>query len=161
MWEMQAREDAEEEHKNWCENELSATAKTKSQHEALVTEFTAKIADTKAVLAEKQQAILDTAASISDADKTFQAVHDVRAKAKADFEVELQDYKDSVAALNQAIDLLADFYRDQAPALVQSSQPDMSQAGSYSKKGGAHVVETLKLTREDFSAGQRHLEEQE
>merc|ERR1719258_626787 len=35
------------------------------------------------------------------------------AKEKSDFEAELADYKDSIAALNQAIDILASFYRDQ------------------------------------------------
>jgi len=195
---------AETEHKNWCEKELSTTANTKKTHEALVEEFTAKIEDTKAAISEKQQQIADTAQSVQDADRAFEQVDAVRKKAKQDFEQEQQDYVDSIAALNQAIDILADFYRDQAlvqtssrtapdvtdevarergediqihdgfdqlesedeatekkvrkdrdlQALVQTSQP-------RARQGGAHVVETLKLTREDFSAGQKSLEAQE
>merc|ERR1719247_3644969 len=47
---------AEEEHKEWCEHELSETAKTKAHHEMLVEEFKTKIEETKAEIAEKQQA---------------------------------------------------------------------------------------------------------
>merc|ERR1719272_1411392 len=108
---------AEEEHKEWCEHELSATAKTKAHHASLVEEFGAKIEETQAIIAEKQTAISDTADSITDADREFGEVSSIRKKAKEDFDVELQDYSDAIEALNQAIDILADFYRDQA--LVQ------------------------------------------
>ena len=40
-----------------CEHELSETAKTKAHHEMLVEEFKGKIEETKAEIAEKQQAI--------------------------------------------------------------------------------------------------------
>merc|ERR1719440_708178 len=117
---------AEEEHKEWCEHELSETAKTKAHHEMLVEEFKNKIEETKA---------------------------------------EIADYKDAIQALNQAIDILADFYRneafvqaDQVPvpdAAARNAAPEMATlTGGYVKKGGGHVVKILKTTREDFSAGQ-------
>merc|ERR1719199_902251 len=105
---------AEEEHKDWCEHELSETAKTKAHHEMLVEEFKGKIEETQAEISEKQQAIQDTADSIQLADKEYTEMKDVREKAKADFEAELADYKDAIQALNQAIDILADFYRNDA-----------------------------------------------
>merc|ERR1719263_2044979 len=105
---------AEEEHKEWCEHELSETAKTKAHHEMLVEEFKGKIEETKAEISEKQQAIQDTADAIALADKEYTEMKDVREKAKADFEAELADYKDAIQALNQAIDILADFYRNDA-----------------------------------------------
>merc|ERR1719271_1359166 len=164
---------AEEEHKEWCEHELSETAKTKAHHEMLVEEFKSKIEETKAEIAEKQQAIKDTAESIQTADTEYAELKDVREKAKADFEAELADYKDAIQALNQAIDILADFYRNDA-MLVQAEQvpvpgaadradvPQMATlTGGYVKKGGGHVVKILKTTREDFSAGQANLEKQE
>merc|ERR1719263_279860 len=89
---------AEEEHKNWCEKELSETAATKAHHEQLVADFKNKIDETNAVIAEKQQAIADTASAIEEADRAFAEVTDVRKKAKADYEVELQDYRDAITA---------------------------------------------------------------
>jgi len=163
---------AEEEHKSWCEKELSETAATKAHHEQLVEEFKAKIEETQAIIAEKQQAIADTAAAIEEADKGFQEITEVRKKAKEDFEVELQDYRDAITAINQAIDILADFYRDANAELVQVGQVPVPGAAdraaaptmatqSYDKKGGSRVVVTLKETRQDFEEGAKHLQDQE
>merc|ERR1719426_60781 len=163
---------AEEEHKEWCEHELSETAKTKAHHEMLVEEFKSKIEETKAEIAEKQQAIKDTAESIQTADTEYAELKDVREKAKADFEAELADYKDAIQALNQAIDILADFYRndaliqaDQVPVPGAADRADVPQmatlTGGYVKKGGGHVVKILKTTRMDFQAGMENLEKQE
>merc|ERR1719152_738892 len=133
----------------------------------LVEEFKSKIEETKAEIAEKQQAISDTADSIATADKEYAELKDVREKAKADFEAELADYKDAIQSLNRAIDILADFYRneafvqeDQVPvpgAAARAATPEMATlTGGYVKKGGGHVVKILKTTREDFSAGQKN-----
>jgi len=162
----------EEEHKAWCEKELSETAKTKSHHEALVEELKSKIEDTKGTIEDKKQSISDTADAIKAADDEYADLKDVRAKAKADFDAEHADYVDAIQALNQAIDLLADFYRS-GSAMIQSDQvyvpdaadragaPTMGISGSYEKKGGARVVSILKDTRMEFSAGKEHLEKQE
>jgi len=162
----------EEEHKEWCEKELSETAKTKSHHEGLVEELKGKIEDTKGVIEDKKQSITDTAEAIKTADQEYVELKDVRAKAKADFEAEHADYVDAIQALNQAIDLLADFYRS-GSAMIQSNQvyvpdaadragaPSMGLTGSYEKKGGAKVVSILRDTRLEFSAGKEHLEKQE
>merc|ERR1719197_598457 len=180
---LEEQQHAEEEHKEWCENELAETNKAKQHHEMLVTELKQKIEDTEAVIVEKKQAIADTMDAIKTADEENAEAERVREKEKADFETELADYKDSIAALNQAIDILASFYRDQAfvqtnePApvsFVQVSQvpvpgaaaraetPEMATlTGSYQRKGGGHVVKILKDTRMDFQAGMKNLEAEE
>merc|ERR550514_2726442 len=173
---------AEEEHKEWCENELAETNKAKQHHEMLVSELKQKIEDSEAVIVEKKQAIADTMDAIKTADEEQKEAERVREKEKSDFEAELADYKDAIAALNQAIDILASFYRDQSfaqtdvapPSFVQVSQvpvpgaaeradvPQMATlTGGYERKGGGHVVKILKDTREDFNAGQKNLEAEE
>merc|ERR1719197_1483842 len=112
---------AEQEHKEWCENELAETNRAKTHHEMLVAELKQKIEDSKAVIVEKKQAITDTMDAIKTADEENAEAERVRAKEKSDFEAELADYKDSIAALNQAIDILASFYRDQDAALMQAN----------------------------------------
>jgi len=179
---LEEQQHAEEEHKAWCENELAETNRAKMHHETLVAELKQKIEDTEAVIVEKKQAIADTMDAIKTADEENAEAERVRAKEKADFETELADYKDSIAALNQAIDILASFYRDQslvqtndAPfSFAQVSQvpvpgaadradvPEMATlTGSYERKGGGHVVKILKTTREDFQTGQKNLEAEE
>jgi chromosome segregation ATPase len=167
---------AEEEHKDWCEHELAETAKTKAHHEQLVEELKQKIEDTQGEIADKQQGIKDTAEAIQTADKEFNELKDERAKAKAEFEAEHADYVDAIQALNQAIDILGDFYRDQqefvqvGAATNQMPPADLAGAdragspttmGNYVRKGGGHVVKILKDTRVDFEAGKKSLEEQE
>lgn len=175
---------AEEEHKAWCENELAETNRAKMHHETLVVDLKQKIEDSEAVIVEKKQAIADTMDGIKTADEENAEAERVREKEKADFETELADYKDSISALNQAIDILASFYRDQG-AFVQTNEPapvsfaQVSQVpvpgaaaradtpematltGSYERKGGGHVVKILKDTRMDFTAGMKNLEAEE
>merc|ERR1719440_1987063 len=161
---LEEQQHAEEEHKEWCENELAETNRAKTHHETLVTELKQKIEDSEAVIVEKKQAIADTMDTIKTADEENAEAERVRAKEKADFETELADYKDSIAALNQAIDILASFYCDQslvqtndAPfSFAQVSQvpvrgaadradvPEMATlTGSYERKGGGHVEKIL------------------
>merc|ERR1719331_815431 len=111
---LEEQQHAEEEHKAWCENELAETNRAKMHHETLVAELKQKIEDAEAVIVEKKQAIADTMDAIKTADEENAEAERVREKEKADFEAELADYKDSISALNQAIDILAGFYRDQA-----------------------------------------------
>jgi len=125
---------AEEEHKEWCEHELSETAKTKAHHEMLVDQLKGKIEDTKAEIGEKQQAIKDTAEAIADADKEYNELKDVRAKAKSDFEAEEADYKDAIQALNQAIDILADFYRSEG-SFIQGGEFQVPVPGAADRAG--------------------------
>jgi len=118
---LEEQQHAEEEHKEWCENELAETNRAKTHHETLVAELKQKIEDTEAVIVEKKQAIADTMDAIKTADEENAEAERVREKEKADFEAELADYKDAIAALNQAIDILASFYREQG--FVQTNEP--------------------------------------
>jgi chromosome segregation ATPase len=178
---------AEEEHKTWCENELAETNQQKSHHEQLVEELKNHIDETEAVIAEKKQSIADTLEAIKTADEEMKEMEAVRAKEKQDYEAEHADYVDSINALNQAIDILGDFYREDAAAFMQAQQatqqpysfiqfkqpvvpeaaaradvPEMATlSGGYVKKGGGAVVNILKTTRQDFEAGKFHLEKEE
>jgi hypothetical protein len=165
------QEKQEEAHKDWCNSEISTTTAKQDHHNGLVQELDLQITDTQAVIGEKQQQIDDIADAIKDSDSSFDQLSQTRQKAKADFDAEHRDYVDAITALNQAIDLLGDFYRTQS-AFVQvhkqvfvpdsgdrSESPGMSTlTGSYVKKGGAAVVATLRDTRKEFEAGKRDIE---
>merc|ERR550514_752736 len=76
----------ETEHKEWCETEIAESQTKKAHHEALVVEFTEKIADETETVAEKKQGISDTIAAIQRADQNFEEMTQIRAKEKANFE---------------------------------------------------------------------------
>jgi len=170
------QQQAEQDHKDWCEHELSETGKAKTHHEGMVVGLKDEIEDTNAVIAEKQQSIKDTMDAIAAADSEMEELTHVREQAKKDFDTEHADYVDAISALNQAIDILADFYREGGAAFIQLEQkqvpvPDAADRAmtpsmgtlnaGYQKKGGGHVVSILKDTRTDFEAGKHHLEAQE
>jgi len=165
---------AEKAHKDWCDSELHETNTKKYKHDSLIEKLKADIEDTDAVLGEKQQQVEDTAEAIKELDGGFGEVTTMREKAKADYDAEHTDYVAAITALNQAIDLLGDFYRDQAlvqmkvRAVKQVDVPGMSArsdaptqdslTGGYVRKGGSHVVTTIKTTRQEFEAGKHDLE---
>merc|ERR1719379_601409 len=103
-----------------------------AHHEALVEEFKQKIADETETIAEKKQAISDTIDAIKRADQNMDQLTKIRAQEKADFEIELQNYKDALAALNQAIDILAKFYASKKKSFLQArAAPREMQPGVF------------------------------
>merc|ERR550514_835584 len=155
----------ETEHKEWCENEIAATQSKQAHHEMLVEEFTQKIADETETIAEKKQAIADTIEAIQRADKNFVELTKIREKEKEDFEVELQNYKDALAALNQAIDILAKFYAKKKGFIQTGLAPRAIAPGVfdnvYQQKGGTGVIEMIAQVRKEYEQGKADLEKAE
>jgi len=160
-------QDMEDQHKDWCETELSETNTKKAHHEILVESLTATIADLTATIAEKKQALVETAEAIQLADTNFQEATAIRRKEKADFETELENYKNAIAALNTAVDILAKFYASKgaAASLLQIGTAvaprDMAPgvfSNVYEQKGGSGVIGMISTVRKEFEAGQRDLE---
>jgi len=159
----------ETDHKNWCETEIAESQAKKTHHEALVVEFTEKISDETETIAEKKQGIIDTIDAIKRADENFEEMTRIREKEKADFEVELQNYKDALAALNSAIDILAKFYAKKkgfiqmfhkhgiAPRAIAPGVFD----NVYQQKGGTGVIEMIAQVRTEYENGKAMLEKGE
>eukprot|EP00746_Dinoflagellata_sp_MGD_P163202 gnl/MRDRNA2_/MRDRNA2_91113_c0_seq1.p1 gnl/MRDRNA2_/MRDRNA2_91113_c0~~gnl/MRDRNA2_/MRDRNA2_91113_c0_seq1.p1 ORF type:complete len:737 (+),score=225.31 gnl/MRDRNA2_/MRDRNA2_91113_c0_seq1:191-2401(+) len=161
----------EKEHKEWCENEMSTTSQKKTHHEGVVEELTQKINDEGEVIVEKQQGIKDTQAAIVKADKNYEEATEIRKQAKQDFEVEQQNYKDALDALNQAIDILAKFYAKKKSFVQVRQSDDDSQApremqpgvfdSVYEQKGGKGVVQMISTVRKEYEQGKADLEKAE
>jgi len=168
---------AETKHKEWCDSEVSATAAKKGRHETLVTQLNAAIIETTATIGDKQQALQDNQEAISKVDNDFTDLSNMRSKANADYTAELQDYVDAISALNEAMDILAQFYQEQGSALIQthyvhahmqapdvpaasdkSATPEMgSLSGDYAQKGGSSTLQVLQQTRQEFEHGKETL----
>merc|ERR1719428_1828034 len=152
----------ETEHKNWCEEEMAATQAKQAHHEALVEEFTQKIADETETVAEKKQGIADTIDAIKRADVNMAELTRIRAEEKAAFDEELQNYNDALAALNQAIDILSKFYAKKKSFLQNGIAPRAIQPGvfdsAYEQKGGAGVVDMIATVRKEYETGKADIE---
>merc|ERR1719321_1906275 len=154
---LDADQKMETQHKEWCEAELAATAAKKAHHDATVEDLTQKIADEKATIVEKKQAIQDTIDSIARADHNFEVATQIRKEEKEKFEEELQNYKDALDALNQAIDILSKFYAKKEGFIQEGVAPRAIAPGvfdsAYQMKGGAGVIEMIATVRKEYEAG--------
>jgi len=155
----------ETEHKEWCEGEMADATSKKTQHDTLVAEFEAKIADETETVAEKKQSIGDTLASIQRADTNFGEMSKIRETEKANYDIELQNYKDAIAALNSAIDILAKFYKTKRGAtFVQTVQAPIAPGmfdSAYQQKGGMGVIGMIATIRKKYESGKLKLEKAE
>jgi len=155
----------ETEHKEWCEEEMAATQAKEAHHTALVEEFSQKIADETETVAEKKQAIADTIDAIKRADENMEQLTNIRAQEKSDFEGELQNYKDALTALNQAIDILAKFYASKKSFVQTAVAPREMTPGVfdnvYQQKGGSGIIGMISTVRTEYETGKADLEKAE
>jgi len=171
---------SEEKHKEWCVTERTNTVQKRDRHAGIVADLQKSISNLNDVIGDKNLALQDNGDAITRADNDYADLQNLREKAKSDFEAELQDYQDAIAALNQASEMLTEFYkssealmetrvvvRRQAPevpdAFAKSDTPGMgSLSGEYEQKGGpAGVLSVLANTRQEFETGMAALQESE
>jgi len=164
---IEQEQDTETQHKEWCEGELSTTRHKKETHEGHVEDLKQKIADETETIAEKKQALIDVADSIVRADKNFDEATRIRQTEKEAFDVELQNLNDAIAALNQAIDILAKHYAKESGFIQESADVaprEMAPGifdGVYESKGGSGVVKMISVVRDEFQHAKEHLEKGE
>jgi len=191
------KEDAkmEKEHKDWCEDEISEATQKKEHAQAMVAELEENIADMTEVIAEKSGSIQDTAseeakvddihkphpehhvrgegdnvkAAVDTTDRNFDEAAHFRHEENMAFEKEHDDYKEALAALNQAIDILSKFYaakKKGASSMVQVREdegiaPRAIAPGVfddvYESKGGSGVIEMIATVRGEFEHGMKDL----
>jgi len=159
-------------HKAWCETELSEAVEKSQHHQSLVEQLTQEIADSTEVVAEKQGAVGDTNKALGRIDENFQEMTTIHEQEREDFDVEHKNYVDSIAALNEATDILAKFYGDikKSSSLLQSTAGHQESLllrqdpapstfeGVYEQKGGRGVVEMIQSIRGEFEKGKSDLE---
>merc|ERR1719217_1067373 len=113
----------EKEHKDWCEEETGLTNAKVADHSGIVDDMKALIADLGEVIKEKEIDLDNKEEDIYDEDDSFEAQTEIRKDEKEEFEEDLQDHMDAIQALNEAIEILANFYAKRkakgASAMVQ------------------------------------------
>merc|ERR1719428_1046485 len=112
----------------------------------------AMIADLGEVIKEKGISISSNEDDQYDEDDNFGTQTELRAEAKEEFEEDLQDHMDAIQALNEAIEILANFYAKRKAASgamlqVRRSRPSFLQRGmNTGKPSGGMVVDMMSGT---------------
>lgn len=162
----------EKEHKNWCDEETGLTTTKRDDHSHIVDSLKATIADLGEVIKEKDIGLDQNQENIHDEDDNFDEMTEIRAEQKGEFEEDLQDHLDAIQALNEAIEILANFYakrNEGAAVLLQKGvhrvqvSPHKGAAFLQHKGGppGGKVVGIMSGVRKEFEEAKHHLEEEE
>jgi ABC-type transporter Mla subunit MlaD len=153
----------EGEHKDWCEEETGLTNAKVADHSGIVDEMKGVIADLGEVIKEKDIELTDKVDDIYDEDDSFEALTEIRKEDKEEFEENLQDHMDAIQALNEAIEILANFYakRKEKAGFVQVRHRKLSFLQRSIEPSGGKVVDMMSGTRHEFEVASKHLSEEE
>merc|ERR1719313_2310110 len=111
------------EHKTWCEKETGLTTKKRDDNSDIVEEIKAVLANLGEVVVEKVHGLGINKEDITDEDTTWEDREKLRADEKQEFEVDVEEHAEAIAALNQAINILAKYYGSKKGAAALLQQP--------------------------------------
>jgi len=153
----------EKEHKEWCEEETGLSTKKREDHSAVVDDMKGVIADLKEVIKEKDISLDQNKDSIWDENDNMEAQTELRTEGKEEFEEDHQDTLDAIQALNEAIEILANFYAKRNGFLQEGAAVGRPISNTFLQRGpdGGKTVDVMSDIRKEFEDSKRHLEEEE
>merc|ERR1719487_27540 len=156
----------EKDHKDWCEEETGLTNSKVTDHSSIVDEMKEVIADLGEVIKEKEIALDSIADDIQKENDNFEEQTEIRADEKEEFEEDLEDHMDAIQALNEAIEILANFFAKKKAAssamLQVHRRPSFLQRGmDTGRPSGGTVVDMMSGTRQESEQAKAHLEKEE
>jgi len=150
---LNSEEKSEREHKTWCEAEQGRTATRRSTHASAVEDIQQTINSLSELVSMKNNAIKQSTSEITNAEKSFTELSDIRGTDKDEFTEDLQDCEDAVTALNEAIQVLSKFYASSKALLQGKAKTD--------PRSGSQVIEMMTKVRGEFESAARDLKKDE
>lgn len=147
---LDADQHSEDEHKNWCQNERSRVTQKRAGHQAAIIENQQSINSFTELISMKETELEQNQAEIDAETETFEQNTKVRETDKKEYDEDLQDTLDAIAAMNEAIDILANFYASRKAALLQAGS-------STDPNSGSQVVQMMSKTRDEFQQAEAAL----
>lgn len=158
---LDAEQQTEREHKAWCETEQQRTSSRRDGHTYAVGEITQTINGLTELISMKQTQIQIIEGDITAENANMAEQTQIRNTDQHEYEEDLQDTMDAIAALNEAIKILADFYASRNnQALVQTHAH--GKAGAHTDpNSGSQVVNMISETRQQFERAEADLKSTE
>jgi len=168
IFRLMAEQKDEDDHKNWCDQELSKTDTSITDKTDKVDELTSKINDAKATVNELTEEIKDANEMVSKIFTFMNEASEIRKTGKMENDLAIKDSESAQTALANAIAVLTDFYKSsgeipkepyefvQAPEPVQLPAKPESWDSSYTgvsdpDKASTGIITVLETTSEDFA----------
>jgi chromosome segregation ATPase len=166
IFRLMAEQKDEDDHKNWCDKEISKTEKSIDDKEDKVEELSAKIEDAEGTIAELTEDIKDAQEKIAEIVSFMNEATDIRKEGKNENKLAIKDAQDAQTAVANAIAVLTEFYKSSGEIAKEPWEfiqrgvdlPDSPDTwdSSYtgvsdpkSQPGG--IVTVLEKTSEDFA----------
>lgn len=150
----------EDDHKNWCDLEISKTNASSINKEEKISGLTTKIDEAKAKVALMMEEIAEAQGMITTIDEHMAEATEVREIGKKENAAAIKDAKDAQVALVQAVSVLETHYKDsgmialQAPVTLPENPAtwDSSYTGVADPKApGEGIVAILEQISSDFA----------
>jgi len=145
----------ENEHKGWCDEELSTNEQTRKEKTSGVESLHAQIDELEASIAKLTEDMADATQAIADLDEAMATATELRTSEKAKNADTVSDSKEAQTAVAQALAVLKDFYAKAATATAfaqEKEDPTIFESeykGMQSSNGG--VVGMLEVIESDFA----------
>jgi len=166
IFRLMAEQKDEDDHKNWCDKEISKTEKSIDDKEDKVEELSAKIEDAEGTIAELTEDIKDAQEKIAEIVAFMSEASDIRKEGKKENQLAIKDSQDAQKAVANAVAVLTEFYKSSGEIAKEPWEfiqrgvdlPDSPDTwdSSYtgvsdpkSQPGG--IVTVLEKTAEDFA----------
>lgn len=142
----------------FCQEEMSKAKKSLANKEAKLDKFTSRVDEAEAKIAELQQGIKSLEGEVTEIDKATSEATKIRLEEHDEFVKVAKDYKDSAAAVAQAIEVLQDYYNGASfvQLKMQTSSRSKTKARARSSESGggdaaAVIIGVLEAAQEDFT----------
>lgn len=156
---LKVEQQAEKEHKEWCEKETGFTTAKRDDHSAIVEDIKNVLANLSEVLTEKKDGIVVVVGEENTEDTSFGDLQHLREEEHTEYESDHEEHVQAIAALNEAIDILAKFYASRKASLLQTAGG--RQAADQPAMGGGKAVQLIGEVRHEFEVSKEHIEHEE
>jgi len=149
-------EEANEEasHKGWCDTELATNAQTRKEKTEAVEKLHAEIDELEASLSKLAEDFKGLTKSLADLDAAMAEATNIRQGEKEKNAATVKDASDAQLAVEQAIQVLREFYAKAAEAtsLVQKQkQPDIFDSPYKGSSESGGILGMLEVILSDFA----------
>jgi len=153
----------EKEHKNWCDDETGLTTTKRQDHSDVVSHMTGVMADLQAVIKEKDIDLDEVEETIENGETDMTEQTDLRKDSKEEYEEDVQDHLDAIQALNEAIEILANFYAKRKAGFVQEhrSASFLQKRVATEIPDGGTSVAIMSDVRKEFEQTKTNLDKEE